>query len=554
MVSVPDLRDARLDALDAAAAAWITFGKQAEDLSGDTSADLIAPLRASPWAGPAADAAYTLLDKVDDEFEVAAMQVRTVGSLLSGATDELRDLQRQLRALLDTAAAQDFTIGDDGSVTPPRQTYAEIHDPDADLIVQQRMNTARDYARRVGDILTRATDADSRCARALSNLVTHVYGQEPYEYGDATDDARAAAEALGLTEASIPAAGTDPTQVNAWWKTLTPEQRQLYLTAYPERFGALDGTPATDRDYANQLALRGFIGDNVNNYRDQNNPQHDRARMLLDKLERSEQGPEDKRLYLLLVDPIGEGKAAVAVGNPDTADRTAVLVPGVGTELDDIRGLIERSSRIQDTSMQLSPGSKISVVGWLGYDTPSLDTDVVSAVAGEKSRAGAAALDGFVNGLHASHDGSGPDNITAIGHSYGSTVLGEAASTGDGLAVNDIVAVGSPGMRVEHAAEFNVPTDHVWAGAATDDNFVARPENTAQKIPIIGDWLGGTANQGIHGPGPHYPAFGGNVMSIDTHGHSGYWDNDSLSLQNQAAIVAGDYELVKINSGRLPPS
>ncbi|WP_170047516.1 hypothetical protein [Couchioplanes caeruleus] len=44
------------------------------------------------------------MDKVDDEFEVAAMQVRTVGSLLGGAADELRDLQRQLQALLDEAA------------------------------------------------------------------------------------------------------------------------------------------------------------------------------------------------------------------------------------------------------------------------------------------------------------------------------------------------------------------------------------------------------------------------------------------------------------------
>ncbi|MET8151816.1 alpha/beta hydrolase [Actinoplanes sp. NPDC049668] len=550
MVTLPELRDGRFDALDAAADAWIVFGRQAEDLSGDTSADLIGPLRASPWAGPAADAAYTLLDKIDDEFEVAAMQVRTVGSLLGGAADELRGLQRQLQALLSSARAQDFTVGDDGSVTPPRQTYAEIHDPDSAQIVQQRMSVARDYAQQVGDILTRATEVDSRCARALGDLITNVYGQEAYEYGDATDDARAAAEALGLTEASIPAAGTDPRQVNAWWKTLTPEQRQLYLTAYPERFGALDGMPSTDRDYANQLALRGYVGDNVNNRLDHGNAQHDRALKLLDKLERSEQGPDGKRLYLLTIDPVGDGKAAVAVGNPDTADYSAVLVPGVGTELDGIGGLIGRASDIQSKAASMDPTSQVSVIGWLGYDTPSLDEDIVTATAGGKSRAGAVALDGFVNGLHASHDG--PAHITAIGHSYGSTVLGEAASHGDGLAVADMVALGSPGMRVDNAAQFTLPTDHVWAGAAVDDNFVARPENTASKIPLIGDWIGENANQNIHGPGPHYPGFGGNVLHIDTRGHSGYWDANSISLKSQAAIVLGDYELAPLTSGKAP--
>ncbi|GGQ77443.1 alpha/beta hydrolase [Couchioplanes azureus] len=552
MVTVGELRDAQLSSLDAAADAWIAFGKQAEDWSGDTSAELIGPLRASPWAGPAADAAFSLLDKVDDEFEVAAMQVRTVGSLLAGAADELRGLQRQLQTVLDEAAGQGFTVGDDGRVIPPPQTYAEIHDPDAALIVRQRMDVARDLAQRVGDILTTATETDSRCARALGELTTLVFGQEPYEYGNASDDARAAAEALGLTDASIPAAGTDPRQVNNWWKTLTPEQQQLYLTAYPARFGALDGMPSGDRDFANRLALRDYIGDNVNNRLDRGNDQHDRALMLLDKLERSEQGPESKRLYLLTIDPVGDGKAAVAVGNPDTADRAAVLVPGVGTELDDIRGLIGRASDIQSQAALMDPTSQVAVIGWLGYDTPSLDEDIVTATSGGKSRAGAVALDGFVNGLHASHDG--PAHITAIGHSYGSTVLGEAASTGDGLAVKDLVALGSPGMRVDNAAEFTTPVDHVWAGAAADDNFVARPENTARKIPIpfLNDWIGDAANEGIHGPGPHYPEFGGNVLRIDTHGHSGYWDANSISLQSQAAIVLGDYELAPLTAGKAP--
>ncbi|MEK8106545.1 hypothetical protein NKG94_17280 [Micromonospora sp. M12] len=86
----------------------------------------------------------------------------------------------------------------------------------------------------------------------------------------------------------------------------------MYLAAYPERLGSLDGLPATDRDVANQLALRTFVGDNVNR-RDLDNPQHTTALMLLDKLEGAENAPPEKRLYLLSVDPTGDGKAAVAL-------------------------------------------------------------------------------------------------------------------------------------------------------------------------------------------------------------------------------------------------
>jgi Alpha/beta hydrolase len=49
---------------------------------------------------------------------------------------------------------------------------------------------------------------------------------------------------------------------------------------------------------------------------------------------------------------------------------------------------------------------------------------------------------------------------------------------GDGIAVDDILVGGSPGMRVEHAGDPNTGTAHTWSTAA-DDNFVARTENNA---------------------------------------------------------------------------
>jgi hypothetical protein len=44
---------------------------------------------------------------------------------------------------------------------------------------------------------------------------------------------------------------------------------------------------------------------------------------------------------------------------------------------------------------------------------------------------------------------------------------------------------------------------------------------------------------------PSDESFGAHRMNVDTSGHSGYWDEDSLSLKNQASVVVGDYDSVR---------
>ncbi|SCL36940.1 PPE family protein [Micromonospora pallida] len=553
LVTYADLRGARLAPLRHAAQAWTNLSRSCVKLEERCGAELTGPLRTSGWQGPAADAALGRLDELDDEFEVASLQTRTAASVLREAAEDFEGLQRRLESAVGAARSLGLAVDDTGRVSAPPMAVEARHDPDAELIHRRGVQNAAIYTELIGKIVAEATETDNRIARALTRLKASMPGQYEWEYNKARDGARAAAAALGLREDSIPAPGSKPADVRDWWRGLSDDERQIYLTAYPERIGALDGLPATDRDSANQLALRTFIGDNVNHHRDQNNPQHATALMLLDKLEGAENAPAHKRLYLLSVDPTGDGKAAVAIGNPDTAAHTAVLVPGVGTELDDIRGLIGRANDLQDAAIQLDRAESVAVVAWLGYDTPSADIDIVTALFGDKSEAGAHALDGFVDGLRASHDGT-PSHVTAVGHSYGSTVLGEAASTGDGLAVDDMIAVGSPGMRVDNVSEFNVDPRHVWAGAAADDTLVARPEEIAKwldAVPIVGPFLGDGV-VGIHGPGPHTPEFGANVLHVDTSGHSGYWTEDSQVLRSQAAVIVGHYQAVALDHGEAP--
>lgn len=549
MVTYADVHQARLTPLRYAAHAWAELSLACVKLDQRCGADLTGPLRSSGWAGPAANAAFYRCDQLDDEFEVASLRIRTAAGVLRQAAEEFEELQRRLLSAVEAARFLGLVVSDTGRVFPPSTVAAGRNDPDTEPSYQRDVQNALIYSDLIAKLVAEATEADNRIARVLARFPGDLPGQHAWEYNKASAGALAAAEALGLSASDIPAPDSNPTDVRAWWRELSDDDRQIYLTGYPERIGALDGLPAADRDRANQLVLRTFIGDNVN-HGQQDDPQHATALMLLNKLEGAERNPQHKRLYLLSVDPGGDGKAAVSIGNPDAAAHTAVLVPGVGTELDDINGLIRRADRLQDAAFELEPArSDVAVVAWLGYDPPSLDTDIFSAAFGSKSEAGARALDGFVNGLRASHDGAA-SHVTVIGHSYGSTVLGEAASTGDGLAADDVIALGSPGMRVDNADEFNVNAQHVWAGAAADDTLVARPEENARYLlgaPIVGGWLAATA-VGIHGPAPHNAEFSGNVLQIDTPGHSGYWENGSQSLRSQAAIVLGHYQAAVLES------
>lgn len=67
-------------------------------------------------------------------------------------------------------------------------------------------------------------------------------------------------------------------------------------------------------------------------------------------------------------------------------------------------------------------------ITWLGYDAPQ---DPVKDAPFERyAYDGAPAYRQFMDGLDASHSGPGEPHRTAIGHSYGTTLIGAAAEEG----------------------------------------------------------------------------------------------------------------------------
>jgi hypothetical protein len=228
----------------------------------------------------------------------------------------------------------------------------------------------------------------------------------------------------------------------------------------------------------------------------------------------------------LAFDPAGDGIAAEVIGDLATADRIAVLVPGVDTALRDfdrgLGGVTRRAPAVQARVLYRSllaadPSARVAVVAWLGYDTP--EGIGLDSVRQASARAGAAALTTFVRGLTAQRPGAA---VTLIGHSYGAIVVGLAAPRLS--EVRDLVALGAPGMGADRAADLGGA--RVWSALAADDWI--------RRIPQVRLFDLG------HGRRPSSPGFGARPLPADgVAGHDFYLTPGSSTLAALVPVVLG---------------
>jgi hypothetical protein len=148
-------------------------------------------------------------------------------------------------------------------------------------------------------------------------------------------------------------------------------------------------------------------------------------------------------LTVLLYDPTGDGRAAIAIGDLATASHIGILVPGTGTELDDFGGMI-RNTRALNAEAIRQGSRDHAVIARLGYDAPP---DIPAASTKGYALGGAIALAPFVHELRTINTRHA--EVTVMGHSYGSTVTGTAATAG--MKADRIVLVGSPGTHARNA-------------------------------------------------------------------------------------------------------
>ena len=487
------------------------------------------------------------LDRAYEEYVRGVHQVDVGWALGDGAeaaaqklnaqAHELSNAHGPARRIADALARHAFGIGE-------IRVHAERTIAQAELVSEDATTTD------LAELLRRAQCLDAETAATIrANRPSSQHG-----FGSA------AAGRVDRDEV-VRQRGRSPADVHAWWRGLSPEQQEQVVREHRDLVGWLDGVPAADRDRANRSILDSQLAGLPAREADLarqleplcrpalvTTPIGVAAAVLIDVLQHQlthvratadglrvvhdQLAIYGDRALLMGID--GDGRAVISLGDPDLARHTAVFVPGINTTLPDIVGDLDRVDNLQREADRITPAHHdVAVVYWLGYDTPG----IVGAMGDQAARDGARDLTPFVDGLRATNQvGDSANHVTAIGHSYGSTVVAEAALTGR-LDVDDIIAAGSPGMHTDRAANLNLDPRHVWGGLAEGD--------------LIGGGLGDLSF--VHGEEPTDAAFGGNRFEVDTRGHSAYWTENSASLRNQAFIVVAQYDRVGYYYG-CPPS
>ncbi|WP_328342944.1 alpha/beta hydrolase [Micromonospora sp. NBC_00421] len=349
-----------------------------------------------------------------------------------------------------------------------------------------------------------------------------------------------------------PADDATPGVVRAWWAALTPAQRRWLVLHEPARIGPRDGVPAAARDQANRLLLAGHREAlsterlSLSSHRPGERTglrRIDRALAVLDGLAGRLASTTTPRAYLLGLDPRGDGRAIVALGNPDRAGRVLTYVPGMTSDLADVPGELSRAARVQARCTVIAPGEETAAVLWLDYDAPDFLPEASSPA---QARDAGPALHRFQEGLRATHDGPAARQ-TVLGHSYGSLVVGSAARD-HGLAADALAFVGSPGVGVDRAGALGLPPDRVWSSTARDDviALVEPPRDLAGRAVLATSPLASAAwllrpddHQLWFGHDPSDPGFGGRTFPSSRDGHTGYWEPDNPALDGMARIVLG---------------
>lgn len=545
MIGYSDLLNAQPEAFSGLAEHWDTLANNVDTYQQQWQAQVRDPLQGGGWAGAAGDAARNHVDQVHQRFSAHPAVLRRVSGTLRQSAQDIAAAKARVTQAQQQAASLGLSIDQRGSVNiNPSRLSGGIGDLPVVLA------SAEIVGKEIDDSIRAANEADQRSAQALAQLTpqgavvagTHAAGAASTR-DDPTTGTRAAE-----TPPGAPAAGSDPKQVKQWWDHRSQAQKQQLADEYPDYVGQTDGIPSAARDYANRKVLDNLIGTT-----------HDPTKLQgLTKLQASlgpaprfpasdipPAGDPHKPPRLLLgVDTSGSGHMIVSTGNPDSAHNVVTSVPGVNTKLDQTNvgyavGDASYPKNVYDAALQKNPHESTAVVYWADYDAPQEPQDPLSAASSASAQHATANLSQFERGLQATHDPSAKQHSVLIGHSYGSTVVGETAKAVGGLqnlGVNDVVAVGSPGMDVNSASDLLKPPPgstlpHVWAATSPNDEVMG-PLWTAQNLTGID----------AHGADPTGSGFGATVFDPGQGHHGDYMGkNDPTSLDNVGAIVAGNY-------------
>jgi hypothetical protein len=481
------------------------------------------------WSGAAARAAAGCRDRLHQRVVEAAALASRCDQVLAELGGRLSRAMALLAEAEELANAVGLSINTDG-----RTRLAAAGGAADPGLVQ----VAADVDRRITAALRLAGEADDVTAGELRELAVRLsHGPT----GRRTPEPDARRDGIAWPgELAWPDPSASPAEVAAFWAGLSGPQRWWLVTHQSAMVGGRDGIAVADRDMANRLVLEAERDRLLALRADGDAPLVEIAWVDgqlrgIGAIDARLRDPELPRAYLLELSTVDDGRAVIAVGNPDQASDVLTYIPGAGSDLSGVDALVRRADALGEAAARVAPQRQVSVIAWLGYDPP----DGVGAVMAAAGHDAEPALDAFADGLRATHDGERSHN-TVLGHSYGSLVAGVTARD-RGLDTDDLVFVGSPGAGVDRAADLGLSPHDVWSSTAGNDPVqrfapgwgqfaLDAAANAAALLPMH---FYGDATPDLllwHGLNPSTPTFGGNVFASDPDGgHNGYWQGAALT-------------------------
>ncbi|MBY4127371.1 hypothetical protein HQO83_03090 [Rhodococcus fascians] len=525
-------------------------------------ADLTSLSNLPGWDGEAAAAAREAYGSTQDEVNREALEIGAVRTLTQQTADAVTHLKAQFAALRATATANSMLIAANGSVTDV--AFAVLPADPVALAARDRIRTELHDGAHA--LIMQALDIDSDAAQVFSRLV-----DGSLHPGDATDLSSSldAGSRLGVLSAPFPPAGASPQQIHAYWDALPVAQRAEMIAGHPHIIGNLDGIPSVARSEANigqipgdrerlqalesqlQAKVDDSIGDGLFSNDDAGLKLVQDKLASLDAIDRALRDHPNALLTVYEVNDHEKALAAVAIGNPDTADHVTVSTPGLNTTVNgSLESMVGEAHQLNtEMSNQLDragrSGESIANIAWIGYEAPQgqdrpglLDavdgyTDVMSDNIAQEA---GGTLASYYQGLDAASTIADP-HITAFGHSYGSLTTSEALQQGGSQVVDDAVFYGSPGLNSVGTSSMGMPYQHVWAMDADADPVTwaghLGPLSPFEAGPYNNNYQQLSADAGISADG---------VLRDGASGHSEYTrsgDNGMLRTPGYNLAVIG---------------
>ena len=443
--------------------------------------------------GATADALRAKMGIAHKELTTLADDLLEIQEAVKVASGDVSQVESAVKVALQQAASTHCTISAAGIAT--------CHPPGNSMSQYTRQSIEASVNRLVGQAVDLANTADTTLNARLQTVGTP--GSTAKSTSTQTHDL-SDAEQKKFKKMT-------PEERAKYWSQQSEAQKRHLCDKYPDLIGNADGVEGWARDRANRNRLPGLkqeAKDNVSTYTELlKSPWIDgntRAYYLteLDKAEKAvkayaavqeqldkgisledyQHGKKGDPVSLLTLQNDGARvKAAMGQGDVDHAKNVATFVPGIGTTVEGSMGdYMRQTKNLRSAAMAQGNLSArdVATVAWLGYDAPgkadlNQPQNIPGIISPFLAKAGSDRLAGFMNGMQASRDyGAGDAHMTLVGHSYGSSTSGMAATKVKYGVIDDLVLCGSPGMGTYDAKNYHVDQNHLWVSGVPKGDSV----------------------------------------------------------------------------------